>query len=94
MLLLLRIYFEQSHCTAASHSFSFRKSIPSNKGNRNIDHNSKTENALSPVKSELTVNKGDDNNLVTLVHTVSFYRRQQNANVSEIIYYRYLLDSN
>jgi len=34
-----------------------------------------------PVKSELSVNQ-DNDNLVTLVHTVSFYRRQQSANVS------------
>ncbi|XP_068144825.1 anillin isoform X1 [Drosophila tropicalis] len=33
-----------------------------------------------PVKSELSVNQDNDNNLVTLVHTVSFYRRQQSAN--------------
>jgi len=39
-----------------------------------------------PVKSELSVNQ-DNDNLVTLVHTVSFYRRQQSANVS----YTYLL---
>uniref|UniRef100_A0A1Q3EXX1 Putative actin binding protein anillin n=1 Tax=Culex tarsalis TaxID=7177 RepID=A0A1Q3EXX1_CULTA len=34
----------------------------------------------SPVKSELKINPSDDNNMVTLVHTVSFYRRQQNSN--------------
>lgn len=36
---------------------------------------------MQPVKSELSVNKESDN-VVTLVHTVSFYRRQQSANVS------------
>ncbi|XP_053680596.1 anillin [Anopheles nili] len=31
----------------------------------------------SPVRSELQVKPTDDDNMVTLVHTVSFYRRQQ-----------------
>ncbi|XP_055595649.1 anillin isoform X2 [Uranotaenia lowii] len=39
-----------------------------------------TEDFSSPVKSELKINPSDDNNMVTLVHTVSFYRRQQNSN--------------
>lgn len=34
----------------------------------------------SPIKSQLTVNPSDDNNSVTLTHTVSFYRRQQTMN--------------
>lgn len=34
----------------------------------------------SPIKSRLTVNPSDDNNSVTLTHTVSFYRRQQTQN--------------
>ncbi|XP_055620837.1 anillin-like isoform X2 [Toxorhynchites rutilus septentrionalis] len=38
------------------------------------------EDYSSPVKSELKINPSDDNNMVTLVHTVSFYRRQQNTN--------------
>ena len=33
-----------------------------------------------PVKSELKINEASDN-MVTLVHTVSFYRKQQTANV-------------
>lgn len=37
-------------------------------------HNS---NYASPIKSKLTVNPSDENNSVTLTHTVSFYRRQQ-----------------
>ena len=37
----------------------------------------------TPVKSALTVNQSEDENTVTLVHTVSFYRRQQNSNVSQ-----------
>lgn len=36
---------------------------------------------MHPVKSELSINK-ENENVVTLVHTVSFYRRQQSANVS------------
>jgi len=40
-------------------------------------------NGAQPVKSELSVNQ-DNDNLVTLVHTVSFYRRQQTANVSKL----------
>ena len=38
-------------------------------------------NAMPPVKSEISVNK-EDENVVTLVHTVSFYRKQQSSNVS------------
>lgn len=34
----------------------------------------------SPIKSRLTVNPSEDNNSVTLTHTVSFYRRQQTQN--------------
>lgn len=34
----------------------------------------------SPIKSRLTVNPSEDNNSVTLTHTVSFYRRQQTLN--------------
>lgn len=34
-------------------------------------------NYASPIKSKLTVNPSEDNNSVTLTHTVSFYRRQQ-----------------
>ncbi|XP_073844612.1 anillin, actin binding protein [Musca autumnalis] len=34
---------------------------------------------MHPVKSELSINK-ENENVVTLVHTVSFYRRQQSAN--------------
>lgn len=34
----------------------------------------------SPIKSQLTVNPSEDNNSVTLTHTVSFYRRQQSSN--------------
>ncbi|XP_054741156.1 anillin-like [Anastrepha obliqua] len=33
-----------------------------------------------PVKPVLSVNRGNDDNTVTLVHTISFYRRQQGDN--------------
>lgn len=39
----------------------------------------------SPIKSKLTVNPSDDNNTVTLTHTVSFYRRQQTQNASPAV---------
>lgn len=40
----------------------------------------------TPVKSELKVNpEGGDDSLVTLVHTVSFYRRQQSASNSPAV---------
>lgn len=39
-----------------------------------------TSKFQSPIKSRLTVNPSDDNNSVTLTHTVSFYRRQQTQN--------------
>lgn len=34
----------------------------------------------SPIKSKLTVEPNDDDNSVTLTHTVSFYRKQQTMN--------------
>lgn len=42
-------------------------------------------NAMPPVKSEISVNK-EDENVVTLVHTVSFYRKQQSSNVSSNVW--------
>lgn len=39
--------------------------------------NTKKKTYSSPVKSTLTVNPSEDDNMVTLVHTVSFYRKQQ-----------------
>lgn len=44
-----------------------------------------TSKLHSPIKSKLTVNPSDDNNTVTLTHTVSFYRRQQTQNASPAI---------
>ncbi|XP_065367691.1 anillin isoform X2 [Calliphora vicina] len=69
--------------TTASNSFSFRKVSTETDYNKIQDTaaTSTTNNAIymQPVKSELSVNKENDN-VVTLVHTVSFYRRQQSAN--------------
>lgn len=70
--------------TTASNSFSFRKVSTETDYNKTYDTaatTSTTNNAtyMQPVKSELSVNKENDN-VVTLVHTVSFYRRQQSAN--------------
>lgn len=48
--------------------------MESSSGNNNAS-------VIHPIKSELSVNK-ESENIVTLVHTVSFYRRQQSANVS------------
>ncbi|XP_035788236.1 anillin-like isoform X2 [Anopheles albimanus] len=38
----------------------------------------------TPVRSELQVKPSGDDNIVTLVHTVSFYRRQQQQNASAV----------
>ncbi|XP_037827821.1 anillin isoform X2 [Lucilia sericata] len=73
--------------TTASNSFSFRK-VSTETDYKNTQDGAAistttttTNNAsyMQPVKSELSVNKESDN-VVTLVHTVSFYRRQQSAN--------------
>lgn len=40
----------------------------------------KTSIFQSPIKSKLCVQPSDDQNAVTLTHTVSFYRRQQTMN--------------
>lgn len=42
---------------------------------------STSANYRSPIKSELKVEPSDDN-MVTLTHTVSFYRRQQNLSAN------------
>lgn len=46
---------------------------------------------IHPIKSELSVNK-ESENIVTLVHTVSFYRRQQSANVSFLFEFNLSID--
>ncbi|XP_017049249.1 anillin isoform X2 [Drosophila ficusphila] len=72
--------------TTASNSFSFRKNPPSTctpieEHHEMMDLQTPLPSGVQPVKSELSVNQ-DKDNLVTLVHTVSFYRRQQSANSS------------
>lgn len=66
-----------------SESFSYKKAIKK-VHYETIDEDDEFEERKvskhrSPVKSELAVHPSDDNNIVTLVHTVSFYRKQQNA---------------
>ncbi|KAI8037288.1 anillin isoform X1 [Drosophila gunungcola] len=72
--------------TTASNSFSFRKNpastcTPIEEHHELMDLQTPLPSGAQPVKSELSVNQ-DKDNLVTLVHTVSFYRRQQSANSS------------
>ncbi|XP_016958365.1 anillin isoform X2 [Drosophila biarmipes] len=72
--------------TTASNSFSFRKNpatacTPIDEHHEMMDLQTPMLSGAQPVKSELSVNQ-DNDNLVTLVHTVSFYRRQQSANGS------------
>ncbi|XP_037717764.1 anillin isoform X2 [Drosophila subpulchrella] len=72
--------------TTASNSFSFRKNpatacTPIDEHHEMMDMQTPMLSGAQPVKSELSVNQ-DNDNLVTLVHTVSFYRRQQSANSS------------
>ncbi|XP_037947352.1 anillin-like [Teleopsis dalmanni] len=83
----------RSKGTTTSNSFSFRKTSSKNmqwetipEENSGILSNttksqadtSVNSNFKQPIKSELSINQEDDN-MVTLVHTVSFYRRQQNS---------------
>lgn len=73
--------------TTASNSFSFKKTpkkythcIPISEENDDFHTTAPVSPYQIPVKSALTVNQSEDENMVTLVHTVSFYRRQQNSN--------------
>lgn len=78
----------QSKGTTASNSFSYRRPAAASgalcqtneEQEEAMDVQTPLLNGAQPVKSELSVNQ-DNDNLVTLVHTVSFYRRQQNASV-------------
>lgn len=69
--------------TVSSTSFSYERK-PLNRQEDTIYEdeasNYKPSKFQSPIKSRLTVNPSEDNNSVTLTHTVSFYRRQQNLN--------------
>uniref|UniRef100_A0A1A9WMV8 PH domain-containing protein n=1 Tax=Glossina brevipalpis TaxID=37001 RepID=A0A1A9WMV8_9MUSC len=53
---------------------------PTTSGNSAVNANNLSSGGsyMQPVKSELSVNKEGDN-MVTLVHTVSFYRREKNS---------------
>ncbi len=66
----------------SSNSFSYARSPSKSVRHQTIveddyEDGARQINYKCPVKSELTVNPSDDNNVVTLTHTVSFYRRQQ-----------------
>lgn len=71
--------------TISSNSFSYERK-PLNRQQETIfeetatTSNYQTSKFQSPIKSRLTVNPSEDNNSLTLTHTVSFYRRQQNQN--------------
>lgn len=70
--------------SVSSTSFSYERK-PLNRQEDTIYENEAKSNYKptkfqTPIKSRLTVNPSDDNNSVTLTHTVSFYRRQQNLN--------------
>uniref|UniRef100_A0AAG5DK41 PH domain-containing protein n=1 Tax=Anopheles atroparvus TaxID=41427 RepID=A0AAG5DK41_ANOAO len=54
-----------------------RKSGTPRRSNGTVDYS-------SPVRSELQVKPSGDDNMVTLVHTVSFYRRQQQQQQSAV----------
>lgn len=65
----------------SSNSFCFEKKPVTR--HQTIDECSElTSGFSSPVKSQLVVNPSDDSNMVTLTHTVSFYRRQQSNSVN------------
>lgn len=77
----------------SSNSFSFARNPPKPPRQPIIEededydtdaanYESKSVNYRNPVKSELRVEPSEDENIVTLTHTVSFYRRQQSASVS------------
>ncbi|XP_037051625.1 anillin [Bradysia coprophila] len=71
----------------SSNSFSYARSPAKSLRHQTIDEDdcedgARQMNFKCPVKSELTVNPSDDNNVVTLTHTVSFYRRQQSQSVN------------
>ncbi|XP_017145753.2 anillin-like isoform X2 [Drosophila miranda] len=73
--------------TTASNSFSFQKNptstsfLPVDEHQEIMDVQTPLLSGAQPVRSDLSL-KQDNDNLVTLVHTVSFYRRQQSANIS------------
>lgn len=74
--------FQLQKGSISSNSFSYERK-PLNRQQDTIFEeeatatNYQTSKFQSPIKSRLTVNPSDDNNSVTLTHTVSFYRKQQ-----------------
>ncbi|XP_036332653.1 anillin [Rhagoletis pomonella] len=76
----------ESKGTAASNSFSFHKTPKKYTNCQSIsEENEELPTSTAgctphPVKSELSINRDNDDKMVTLVHTVSFYRRQQSDN--------------
>ncbi|KAJ6649350.1 Anillin [Pseudolycoriella hygida] len=69
----------------SSNSFSYARSPSKSIRHQTIVEDDSQDgtrqvNFKCPVKSEITVNPSEDNNVVTLTHTVSFYRRQQSQN--------------
>lgn len=78
----------------SSNSFCYDKNPKKQVHYQTIDEESDTSNEKvniqdpntykSPVKSKLTVNPSEDDNMVTLVHTVSFYRKQQKQEATPI----------
>lgn len=79
--------------TISSTSFSYERKPLNRQPETIYEEEAKTNyqssKFQSPIKSQLTVNPSDDNNSVTLTHTVSFYRRQQTMNspaVRKVIY--------
>lgn len=78
------IFIQTQKGTISSNSFSYERK-PLNRQQETIYEDEatssyQTSKYQSPIKSRLTVNPSDDNNSVTLTHTVSFYRRQQTQN--------------
>lgn len=73
------VYVSQKKGSISSSSFSYAKSPSKQLRQQTIyeNDNEVIESHKTPIRSELTVNPSDDSNLVTLTHTVSFYRRQQ-----------------
>lgn len=78
------IFLQLQKGSVSSNSFSYERK-PLNRQQETIYEDEATTSYKpskyqSPIKSRLTVNPSEDNNSVTLTHTVSFYRRQQNMN--------------
>ncbi|XP_013098884.2 anillin [Stomoxys calcitrans] len=68
----------QSHCQTIQEEITEETTTTTTTTTKKETSSSGTS-YMHPVKSELSINK-ENENVVTLVHTVSFYRRQQNAN--------------